>query len=59
MAEKTSMQKTIKVPERLKGKTIWTVPPKDIKQDVPGRFEIDKCSQKELEYLESIERLKE
>ena len=53
------MQKTIKVPERLKGKTIWTVPPKDIKQDVPGRFEIDKCSQKELEYLESIERLKE
>jgi|GEM_PF-5336147 len=48
----------ITVPERLLGKVIWTVPPK-FKQKHPGRFELDNCSQKELQYLKAKGLLEE
>jgi hypothetical protein len=52
MSTKEKESSKIIVPRHLKGKTIWTVAPK-FKQEVAGRFIIDKCTPEELEYLKS------
>lgn len=56
MAEKKTPTKEgtakLVVPKHLKGKTVWTAPPTFGRQaEKKGRFELDKCNQKELAYL--------
>lgn len=47
--------KKYKLPQELVGQTIWTEPPSfERKVEEPGKFELDKCNQKELSYLAEV-----
>lgn len=47
--------KKYQIPAELVGKAIWTEPPTfERKVEQPGKFELDKCNQKELAYLVEV-----